>query len=143
MGPDRQDLHGPEHGHLLWPAVHPVSHHVPGYLVPVLFVHPQGEFLMEQNEENCAATCMRCFFMRQPMNDMYLSLPDLLYSHSCLGTPICLSTSLQQPHYNEWVNHIRSGLYCMLFWTSVFIAIMKFDHRRVGAYALIAVFVRA
>lgn len=38
----------------------------------------------------------------------------------------------QQPHLNEWVNHTRSGLYLSLFWVSVFMAVMKFDHRRVS-----------
>jgi len=49
----------------------------------------------------------------------------------CLATLfLCYLFIRWQPHLNEWVNHIRSGLYCMLFWASIFIAIMKFDHRR-------------
>mmetsp|Transcript_10121 Transcript_10121/g.26269 ORF Transcript_10121/g.26269 Transcript_10121/m.26269 type:complete len:2025 (-) Transcript_10121:314-6388(-) len=49
----------------------------------------------------------------------------------CLMTlTLCYLYIRWQPYFNEWVNHIRSGLFCMLFWTSAFIAIMKFDHRR-------------
>lgn len=37
---------------------------------------------------------------------------------------------MQEPHFNQWVNHIRAGLYCMVAWAGLLLVILAFSSQR-------------
>lgn len=37
---------------------------------------------------------------------------------------------LQQPHFNQWVNHFRAGLYCMVAWAGVMLVVLSCSPRK-------------
>lgn len=34
---------------------------------------------------------------------------------------------MQQPHFNQWVNHFRAGLYCMVAWAGLLLCVLCFS----------------
>ena len=52
-------------------------------------------------------------------------LPALLLTHPPPSSTPPVYTA-QTPHYNQWVNHFRSGLYGMVAWAALMLVVLAF-----------------
>jgi hypothetical protein len=41
-------------------------------------------------------------------------------------SPLLFPAMLQQPHFNQWINHFRAGLYCMVAWGGLVLVALAF-----------------